>query len=89
MSLSIVAVDVAVDVAVAVAVEEIKETYAFARCLSERKRKDGEKIPAGSLFSYYRLRRANYMLKDDGAAYLRCYEARRGARARGLVRGRL
>ena len=32
-----VAVAVAVDVAVAVAVEEIKETYAFARCLSERK----------------------------------------------------
>ena len=29
-----VAVAVAVDVAVAVAVEEIKETYAFARCLS-------------------------------------------------------
>ena len=51
--------------------------------------KDGEKIPAGSLLSYYRLRRANYMLKGDGAAYLRCYEARRGARARGLVRGRL
>ena len=51
--------------------------------------KDGEKIPAGSLLSYYRLRRANYMLKDDGAAYLRCYEAMRGARAGRLVRGKL
>ena len=51
--------------------------------------KDGEKIPAGSLFFYYRLKRASYMRKNEGAAYLRCYEARRGARARGLVRGRL
>ena len=44
-------VEVAVDVAVAVAVEEIKETYAFARCLSERKWKRWGKDPSGESIS--------------------------------------